>query len=92
MKASDLKADQGITGDIDGRPVAIFGQDKQVTVLENICTHRGCQTAWNDDERTWDCPCHGSRYNADGTVLRGPARAPLKTLGHTVADGEVKLT
>jgi hypothetical protein len=42
------------------------------------CTHMGCLLRFNSAERTWDCPCHGSRFDVDGAVLEGPAVHPLE--------------
>jgi Rieske Fe-S protein len=45
-----------------------------------VCTHLGGTLRWNDAERSWDCPLHGSRFGPDGQVLEGPATKPLRRL------------
>ena len=53
-------------------------EDGTVFAVETACAHLGCQVEWNPDEKTWDCPCHGSRFDVRGGVISGPAQAPLK--------------
>jgi Rieske Fe-S protein len=65
--------------EVHGQPAAVYrGLDGQIHVRSAVCTHMGCYVHWNDAERTWDCPCHGSRYKTNGDVLAGPAEAPLE--------------
>jgi Rieske Fe-S protein len=49
-----------------------------MTRLSAVCSHMGCIVHWNPGEKTWDCPCHGSRYTCDGKVTHGPAVQDLK--------------
>ena len=55
----------------------------KVDVLAINCSHLGCSVALNTDAKSFDCPCHGSRFHLDGTVLHGPAAYPLSHLKWT---------
>jgi glycine/D-amino acid oxidase-like deaminating enzyme/nitrite reductase/ring-hydroxylating ferredoxin subunit len=73
-----LKRGQGKILDIDGQRVAAYRDPTGDAIVRSaVCTHMGCAVAWNDAERTWDCPCHGSRFATDGSVIAGPAESPL---------------
>jgi glycine/D-amino acid oxidase-like deaminating enzyme/nitrite reductase/ring-hydroxylating ferredoxin subunit len=64
---------------MEGEPVAAFRDESgELRLLSPVCTHMGCRVTWNRAERSWDCPCHGSRFDVDGRVLVGPAVAPLE--------------
>ena len=46
--------------------------------MEMRCPHMGCQLEWNPDELSWDCPCHGSRFDIFGTLVDNPAQEDIK--------------
>ena len=76
-----VKRGQGKIIERSGNKVAAFRDESGATILRSaICTHMGCVVAWNTAERTWDCPCHGSRFKPNGDVISGPAEAPLPEL------------
>ena len=59
--------------------LAIFRDDAGAFhAMSPVCPHLGCQVGWNDAEGTWDCPCHGSRFDSTGHVLNGPANTDLE--------------
>lgn len=60
-----------------GRMAVHRDEEGTLHMVSAQCTHWGCQVGWNSAEKTWDCPCHGSRFACDGTVLHGPAVKPL---------------
>ncbi|RPE79776.1 FAD-dependent oxidoreductase [Vulcaniibacterium tengchongense] len=64
--------------EVDGRKCAVYRDPEGgLTVLSPVCPHLKCHVAWNPEAGSWDCPCHGSRFRPDGSVLEGPATAPL---------------
>jgi glycine/D-amino acid oxidase-like deaminating enzyme/nitrite reductase/ring-hydroxylating ferredoxin subunit len=65
----------------DGRRIAAYKDHQGRThEVSAVCTHLECLVSWNAVERSWDCPCHGSRFDVDGNVLNGPAVAPLENM------------
>jgi nucleotide-binding universal stress UspA family protein/nitrite reductase/ring-hydroxylating ferredoxin subunit len=74
----DLKPGEGAIVEIEGEKVAAFVDDDQTLYTVSArCQHLGCTVGWNGRARTWDCPCHGSRYDFKGAVINGPTTKPL---------------
>jgi glycine/D-amino acid oxidase-like deaminating enzyme/nitrite reductase/ring-hydroxylating ferredoxin subunit len=77
----DLKPGDGKVLNVDGQRAAVSCDEAgKLHCVSAICTHMGCVVHWNRSEQTWDCPCHGSRFHADGEVLAGPAETPLEAI------------
>ena len=86
-KAPDRTADEllpgegGIVGE-SGRRVGAYRDERgELHTVEAKCPHLGCELEWNSAEKTWDCPCHGSRFTYDGEELSSPARHGLARHG-----------
>jgi glycine/D-amino acid oxidase-like deaminating enzyme/nitrite reductase/ring-hydroxylating ferredoxin subunit len=64
----------------DETAAAYRDREGALVAVSPVCTHLGCRVHWNDIEKSWDCPCHGSRFTPEGEVIEGPAIRPLKRL------------
>ena len=61
-----------------GKKVGVYKEDgASIHIVDTRCPHLGCQLAWNPDEKTWDCPCHGSRFDYTGRLLDAPAQSDI---------------
>lgn len=80
----DLPTGKGGIVTIDGKKCGAYRDaDNKLHVVDTTCTHMGCELSWNQAEDTWDCPCHGSRFHYDGSVIEGPAKKCLKKINLT---------
>lgn len=93
-EAKSLKAIKRIQGKIlhlEGKKVAAYRDAQgEVSLCSPVCTHLKCIVGWNDAEKTWDCPGHGSRFAATGEVLAGPAEEPLEKLSERYVESPGK--
>lgn len=79
IPAEDLDPGQGGFVELDGKTVGGYRDPEGALHAVGLtCTHLGCPLRWNPAETSWDCRCHGSRFDADGSVLNGPAVKPLE--------------
>lgn len=67
---------------IDNQRLGAYRDESgKLHVIDTTCTHMGCELEWNSAEKTWDCPCHGSRFSYTGDIVEGPALNPLNYYG-----------
>lgn len=76
-----LPKGSGCVVKLDGQQIALYKHTSgNIYALNPLCTHLKCSVAWNNSEKAWECPCHGSRFSADGEVLNAPATKPLEKI------------
>lgn len=75
---ADIPTDTAKVIELEGKKYGVYRDEQdQVHLVSVTCTHMGCTLSWNGDERSWDCPCHGSRFTHEGEVINGPANVNL---------------
>jgi Rieske Fe-S protein len=73
-----IRPGDGAVVEVGGERCAAYrGLDGLLHLVSAVCPHLGCTVGFNDAEKTWECPCHGSRFATDGALLQGPAVAAL---------------
>jgi Rieske Fe-S protein len=78
---SDLAHGEAKVIRYDGQKVGIYKDEAgELHVVNPTCTHAKCTIGWNSSERSWDCPCHGARFDCDGNVITSPATEALKRI------------
>ena len=76
---SEVKAGEGKVVDHGTEKWAVYRDENGLLYCRSaLCTHLACVVDWNDAEKSWDCPCHGSRFTPTGEVIEGPALSPLE--------------
>lgn len=74
----DIRPNEGKIIEFEGEKFGAYRDENNIIhFVDAECTHLGCMIKWNNDEKSWDCPCHGSRFTHEGEVLNGPANKPL---------------
>jgi Rieske Fe-S protein len=77
----ELRAGEGTIIRSGLKKIAVYKDEaNQVHAFSAVCPHLGCYVRWNSDERSFDCPCHGSRFSCEGKVINGPALNDLTVL------------
>lgn len=78
VSAEELPAGHGGVVEVEGEKMGVYrDEDGELFAVSVKCPHLGCQLEWNPDEKSWDCPCHGSRFDYRGKLLEGPAQTDL---------------
>ncbi len=81
QELAEIAAGEGRLVKYEGETIAIYKDETgKLYALNPVCTHAKCVVGWNRAEKSWDCPCHGARYNLNGDVLTGPARKGLEKI------------
>lgn len=78
VTVDSIKPGTGAVVDYQGKKVAVFkDSEEKISAYSAVCTHLGCIIGWDDAKKRWECPCHGSQYDKQGKVLRGPTKRDL---------------
>ena len=80
MNFDEIQNNSGAIIEINNQKIGVYkSPEGKIYAVKPVCTHLGCLLSWNDIDKTWDCPCHGSRFDFQGKNLYDPAFKDLET-------------
>lgn len=86
---AELAPGDAVLADWENKKVALYKDEKgKIHAVDPVCPHAKCLVAWNNAEKSWDCPCHGSRFACNGALLTGPARTGLTQIKWEDIEGD----
>lgn len=88
----ELESNGSISVGANGQNIIVVqnaDDPNQLYAVDSVCTHQGCNVNWDDQSQSLICPCHGSKFDAQGQVLAGPATEPIKSYTVKVEAGTV---
>ena len=87
---NDIPENKGKVVEVGGKKLAVVKIAGAIKAFSIICPHLGCEVDYNNNDDTWDCPCHGSRFNADGSLKKGPAKRGLDSIQIKIKGDQIK--
>jgi len=89
VQLSSIKRGEGKVVELKGEKCGVFrDENDSLHIVSSACTHLKCTVQWNNDEKSWDCPCHGSRFTYKGKVINGPANSNLPAYSEELIEKE----
>ncbi|HSR89513.1 MAG TPA: FAD-dependent oxidoreductase [Candidatus Udaeobacter sp.] len=89
--AKEYLENKGKILEVAGQKLAVIKTNGKIKAFSALCPHLGCAVGWNDTENTWDCPCHGSRFESDGSLKNGPAKRGLDPVEIKLENDQIKI-
>ncbi len=86
---NDIPNNKGKIVNIGGKDAAVFNDNGAIKAFYTKCPHAECHVQWNNTENTWDCPCHGSKFEKDGALKKGPSTRGLYPMDVKIDGDEI---
>lgn len=91
VEISSIRQGEGKIVELGNNKYGVYrDEDDDLHIVSAVCTHLQCIVQWNNDEKSWDCPCHGSRYTYKGKVVNGPANSDLFYYREKASQGQLR--